>query len=715
MARQMKKTAPGLCGYRLAVSTALMLSSPLWAATETLVVTASGEAGGQQNTVAPYINSATKSAVPETRTPQTVDSISQQQIGMRHGNSLNEILRYDAGVASEMRGSTTYMSEYKIRGFAADHEYYDGLALPYNVVGNTKAFIDPLLIDRVDILKGPSSVLYGNASPGGLVNIVGKKPLSHSSTRLGVTTGNRGLKEGYLDSTGPIADSNWNYRLAGKGSEGRDQPVTTKHESYLIAPSVSWQPDSDTRLTLDALYENQPGLTPSNPLPLAYLRSGYASRRSYAGDRWNGFKQRQGMIGYSFEHQFNSGWGVVQRARYFTLNSHQRSIYATGTDTSDTQLSRFGYTTDESVDSINLDNQLTKTLEWAGWQHHLLAGFDYQHLNSDMTWRYATRNPGINMLNPDYDQVTTDNAGLYTSTNNRLSFHQSGYYLQDQMTRGGLNVLASLRYDDYQSSTTDYLSGGSKSSIDQHKLTKRLGVLYQFSNGLAPYLSYSEGFLPVAPQGTLTASQAKATTSKQLEGGVKYLLSEYATTLTASVFEIRQKNVLTTDYTYTAGGLLNYRQTGEVRSDGAELSIVSRPQDNMTLIASYAYTDAVNKKDDLYQGKRVTQVPQNSLNLWGDYTFEQGIFNGLMLGAGMRYYGKSEITPDNALPAIGGNTQYDLAVSYDMGVLSQSLQGLTLKAGAQNLTNKMTYTCYSSSYCWIGRDRSWQIGADYRF
>lgn len=715
MARQITAThfRLRLCG--LAVSSALALS-PLWcaAATDTLVVTASG---GQDphNTVAPYVNSATKSAVPESRTPQTIDSISQQEIALRHANSLNEILRYDAGVSTELRGATTYMSEYKIRGFDAEHEYYDGLELPYNVTGNTKASIDPILIDKVDILKGPSSVLYGNASPGGLVNIQGKKPQSVQSTDAGFTTGNRGLKEGYMDSTGPIADSDWDYRLIAKGSEGNDQAVTTKHESYLIAPSVSWRPDDQTRLTLDALYQNQPSLTPSSPLPLAYLRSGYASRRAYAGDRWNGFRQREGMLGYRFEHQFDSGWGVVQKARYFSVDTHQQSIYATGTGSSDTQLSRFGYTTDEGLKSINIDNQLTRTVRQGDWQHHLLAGFDYQHLSSHMTYRYGTAYPGIDMLSPDYSQVTSDNLGLYTATNDRMSFNQRGYYLQDQAEYGALNLMASLRYDDYQSVTTDYLNAGSQQAIDQHKVSKRLGALYQFRNGIAPYLSYSEGFLPVSPQGTLTASQAKATTSKQLEGGVKYLLPDYATTVTASVFSVKEKNVLTTDYTYTAAGSLNYRQTGEVQSKGAEVSLVSRPLDNVNIIANYAYTHAVNTKDALYQGKRVTQVPENSVNLWGDYTFTHGTLNGLMLGAGARYFGKSEITADNSLPALGGNTQYDVAVSYDMGVLSSSLKGLTVKAGAQNLTNKMTYTCYSSSYCWIGRDRTWQAGVNYHF
>lgn len=716
MARQVKVAHFRLHCCALAVTTALALAPAVQAATtDTLVVTASGNQGDQQNTVAPYINSATKSAVPESRTPQAADSISHQEIEKRHANSLNEILRYEAGVSTELRGSTTYMSEYKIRGFDAEHEYFDGLELPYNVAGNTKAFIDPILIDKVDILKGPSSVLYGNASPGGLVNIQGKQPQSQQSTDIGFTTGNRSLKEGYIDSTGRIADSNWDYRLIAKGSEGNDQAVTTKHESYLIAPSVSWHPDSQTRLTLSALYEDMPSLTPSNPLPLAYLQSGYASRRSYAGDHWSGFKQREGMLGYSFEHQFDSGWGVVQRARYFTLDSHQRSIYATGTGSSDTDLSRFGYTTDESVDSFNIDNQLTKTFSFGDWQNHLLAGFDYQHLNSHMTWRYGTQYPSLNMLDPDYSQVTSSNLDLYTATNDRLSFNQRGYYLQDQLEYGGLNLLASARYDDYQSTTTDYLDGGSKASIDQHKVTKRLGALYQFSNGIAPYLSYSEGFLPVSPQGTLTASEAKATTSKQLEGGIKYLLSDYATTLTASVFQIKEKNVLTSDYTYTSAGLLNYRQTGEVTSKGAEFGVVSRPTDNVNIIANYAYTHAVNTKDDYYQGKRATQVPLNSFNLWGDYTFSHGVLNGLMLGAGLRYSGKSEITEDNSLPPVGGNTQYDLAISYDMGVLSSSLKGLTLKAGAQNLTNKMTFTCYSSSYCWIGRDRSWQMGASYHF
>ncbi|WP_017347448.1 TonB-dependent siderophore receptor [Pantoea sp. A4] len=682
----------------------------------TLVVTAGEAAGSAENSVAPYTNSGTKSAVPESRTPQTINSISQQEIEKRHANSLNEILRYDAGVSTEMRGSTTYMSEYKIRGFSADNEYYDGLQLPYNVTGNTKASIDPILIDQVDILKGPSSVLYGNASPGGLVNIQGKKPQKAQNTEVGFNTGNRNLKEGYIDSTGQIADSDWSYRFISKASEGQDQPYTSKHESYLVAPSFSWQPSDQTRLTLEALWQNQPSLTPSNPLPLAYLRSGYASRRAYAGDHWNGFSQQQGMVGYSFEHQFDNGWGVVQKARYFTVDTHQRSVYSLGTDGSSTQLSRYGYTTDEGLDSVNIDNQLKKDVLWGAWTHHLLAGFDYQHLNSHLTYRYSgNATPDINLLAPDYSQVTDSSLGLYTALNKRLSFSQKGYYLQDQMAFGGLNILASLRYDDYHAITADYLSGDSKTWTAQDRVTKRLGALYQFSNGIAPYVSYSEGFMPVSPQGTLTADKAKPTTSKQLEGGVKYLLPDYATTVTASVFQIKQKNVVTTDYSLGANSLTNYRQTGEVESNGAELSVVSRPLDNLNLVANYAYTDAVNKKDDLYQGKRTTQVPLNQVNLWADYTFNETALQGLMLGAGLRYSGKSEITQDNSLPAIGGNTQFDAAISYDLGVLSPQLRGLLVKASAQNLTNKFTYTCYSSTYCWIGRDRTVEAGVSYRF
>lgn len=703
----------GLTFSLLAVSVAAALSAQ--AATENTMVVSAGGDGASDNTVAPYTNSATKSAVPESRTPQTINTISKQEIEKRHATSLNEILRYEAGVSSEMRGSTTYMSEYKIRGFDAEHEYYNGLQLPYNVSGNAKANIDPILVEQVDILKGPSSVLYGSASPGGLVNIQGKKPEKEQSTEIGFNTGNRKLREGYIDSTGQIADSDWSYRFIGKASAGDDQAKTTKHESYLIAPTVTWQPSEQTRLTLEALYQDQPSLTPSNPLPLAYLRSGNVSRRAYAGDNWNGFKQRQGMLGYSFEHQFDSGWGIVQKARYFNVDIHQRSIYSTGTDTSNTDLSRFGYTTNEDLDSINIDNQLTKTIQLGDWKHHLLAGFDYQHLNSHLKYDYASVSPNIDMKNPDYSQVSDTSLGLYTDTKQRLSYSQNGYYIQDQIEYGGLNLAASLRYDDYRSTTTDQLDGDSKSWVDQSRVTKRLGALYQFDNGIAPFVSYSEGFMPVSPVGNLTAAEAKPTTSKQWEGGVKYLLANYATTVTASVFQIKQKNVLTTDNTYDSNNKLNYRQTGEVESKGVELTAVSRPLDNLNVVASYAYTHAINTKDDLYQGQRTTQVPENALKLWADYTFDQSFLNGLMLGAGMRYQGKTAVSPDNSVPAIGGNTQFDLAVAYDMGVLTPDLKGLTLKAGAQNITNKFTYTCYSSSFCWIGRDRTWQVGMSYRF
>ncbi|WP_165715564.1 TonB-dependent siderophore receptor [Enterobacter hormaechei] len=693
-----------LCALAGAVT--LALQTQAFAEEPTIVVT-----GTEQGSALPaWTNSATKSAVAESKTPQVINTIAAKEIEQRHASSVNEILRYAPGVSTEVRGSTSYMSEYKIRGFNVDQEFYNGLQLPYNVTGNTKARIDPLLIESVDILKGPSSVLYGGGSPGGLVNIQSKKPQEEAKTELGFNTGNRNLKEGYLDSTGQIANSDWNYRLLGKATESDEQAHTTRYENYLVAPSVTWQPDDKTRLTIDALAQNTPSLTPSDPMPLSYLRSKYADRRDYAGDEWSGFKQRQWMLGYSFEHEFDSGWGFNQKARYFDVDTHQRSAYSTGTGSEVYQLNRFAYTTDEDLQSFNIDNQVTRTVALGDWQHHLLAGFDYQKLNSHFHYRYASSTPGIDMRNPDHSQIDNDALGLETAQKNRLGYQQNGYYLQDQIAFGGLNVLASLRFDDYRSVTTNYLQNGDKAWVSQDRLTKRLGALYAFDNGLSPFISYSEGFAPVSPQGTLTAKDVKPTTSKQVEGGVKYLLAEYATTFTASVFNIRQKNVVTSD-----PGFLNYRQTGEVESKGAELSAISRPTDNLTLIANYAYTHAINTEDDKYQGKRPTQVPENAFNLWGDYTFDSTPLRGLTLGAGARYTGPMEISPANDAGKLGGTTQYDLAASYRMGELAPSLEGLTLKASAQNVTNKETLTCYDATNCWIGRDRTFQVGANYSF
>lgn len=693
-----------LCALAGAVT--LALQTQAFAEEPTIVVTGTE----QGSALSAWTNSATKSAVAESKTPQVINTIAAKEIEQRHASSVNEILRYAPGVSTEVRGSTSYMSEYKIRGFNVDQEFYNGLQLPYNVTGNSKARIDPLLIESVDILKGPSSVLYGGGSPGGLVNIQSKKPQKEAKTELGFNTGNRNLKEGYLDSTGQIANSDWNYRLLGKATESDEQAHTTRYENYLVAPSVTWQPDDKTRLTIDVLAQNTPSLTPSDPMPLSYLRSKYADRRDYAGDEWSGFKQRQWMLGYSFEHEFDSGWGFNQKARYFDVDTHQRSAYSTGTGSEVYQLNRFAYTTDEDLQSFNIDNQVTRTVALGDWQHHLLAGFDYQKLNSHFHYRYASSTPGIDMRNPDHSQIDNDALGLETAQKNRLGYQQNGYYLQDQIAFGGLNVLASLRFDDYRSVTTNYLQNGDKAWVSQDRLTKRLGALYAFENGLSPFISYSEGFAPVSPQGTLTAKDVKPTTSKQVEGGVKYLLAEYATTFTASVFNIRQKNVVTSD-----PGFLNYRQTGEVESKGAELSAISRPTDNLTLIANYAYTHAINTEDDKYQGKRPTQVPENAFNLWGNYTFDSTPLRGLTLGVGARYTGPMEISPANDAGKLGGTTQYDLAASYRMGELAPSLEGLTLKASAQNVTNKETLTCYDATNCWIGRDRTFQVGASYNF
>ena len=696
-----------LCALSGCISLALNTLSYAADTNESTIVVS---ATGQESLLPAWTNSATKSAVPESKTPQVINTIDNHEIALRHANSVNEILRYAPGVSTEMRGNTSYLSEYKIRGFSVDQEYYNGLQLPYNVTGNTKARIDPLLVESVDILKGPASVLYGSGSPGGLVNIQGKKPQAEQKTEIGFNTGTRNLKEGYLDSTGKISDSDWNYRLLGKATECDDQPLTTRYEDYLLAPSVTWQPDSKTRLTLDALVQNTPSLSPSNPLPIAYLRSGYADRRDYAGDEWSGFKQRQWMVGYHFEHEFDSGWGFSQQARYFDVDTHQRSVYSTGNGTNPVwMLNRFAYTTDEDLKSFNIDNQVTKTVTLGDWQHHILAGFDYQKLDSHYFYRYASATPGIDMRDPDFHQVHTADLGLYTAQKNRLSYQQNGYYLQDQVAFGGLNLLASLRYDDYRSTTTDALQNDEKTWIAQDRVTKRFGALYAFENGISPFISYSEGFKPISPQGTLTSKEVKPTTSKQLEGGVKYLLADYATTLTASVFNIRQKNVLSATPTW------DYRQTGEIESKGAELSVISRPGDNVTLIANYAYTHAINTEDETYEGKRPTQVPENAFNLWGDYTFDATVLRGLTMGAGARYTGPMEIAPDNKSGKLGGTTQYDLAVSYQLGEALPSLRGVTLKASAQNITNKETFSCYDSTNCWIGRDRTVQVGASYRF
>lgn len=694
----------------LAVLITSILSSTTYAATsdDTLVVSAAADGA---TSLPAYTNSATKSAVPESKTPQVINSVGSQEIAQRHANSLNEILRYAPGVSTETRGSTSYMSEYKIRGFSVDNAFYDGLQLPYNVTGNTKANIDPILIDHVDILKGPASVLYGNGSPGGLVNIQGKKPQREQKTEVGFNSGSRNLREGYIDSTGAIADSDWSYRFIGKASAGNDQPHTTKSENYLLAPSLTWQPSDQTRLTIDGQYQDIPSLTPSNPYPIAYLRSGHASRRDYSGDNWSGFKQRQWSIGYSFEHQFDSGWGFAQKARYFDVDTHQHSIYATGTmtQTADSiNLDRFAYTTDENLHSFNIDNQLTKQVDLGDVKNHLMVGIDHQRLNSHFNYQYATNTPGIDMLHPDYQQVNESALGLYTAQKNRLSYNQTGYYFQDQIEYDKLSLIAGLRYDDYRSTSTNYLSNNDKTWVDQHRVTKRLGALYTFDSGIAPFISYSEGFLPVSPAGNLTST--KPTTSRQLEGGVKYLLADYATTVTASMFHIRQKNVLTSDINY-----LDYRQTGEVTSKGAELSLESRPTENITLLANYAYTHAINTRDDKYQGKRPTQVAENAFNLWGDYAFSNSALRGLTVGGGARYVGPMEISLANDQGKLGGTTQFDMAVSYNMAAVDAQLSGVTLKLSAQNLTNKETFTCYDTNSCWIGRDRTWQAGVSYTF
>lgn len=688
---------------------------------DTIVVTAQDE-----NNLPPlgrYQNTGTKSTLTAQETPQTINTVEAQELDERGINALNEALRYVAGVTTENRGGAiTRFDEFTIRGFKNSENYLDGLQLPYNE-WNIQGQVDTYMLNRIEIMKGPASVLYGNASPGGIVNLISKKPEESQNTDLEFNTSNQNRREGKIDSTGRIGDSDVTYRFVGLASARDGQAKTTHEERYLLAPSLRWDINENNSLLVQAFLQNDPNAGAYSSLPASGTLwgnpNGQLPSNAYVGDiNWESYKRKQESVGYQFDHRFNDDWSFTQKTRFMHITAYQENTYSSngGLDADQRTLQRHLYLTDESMDSFTIDNQVAGKFNTWMLEHNVLAGMDYQWQHNRTIYQDGLA-PSIDIFNPDNNQIDRSQVTFLPgyATDARYKMHQTGYYLQDQINIDRLTLLAGGRYDTYEKRTYGLQYGADvNETFSQDKFTKRFGAMYHFDNGISPYVAYSEGFEPVAGRNKSGGSY-KPETSKMWEGGVKFATPGQDTQFTASVFDIKKKNALTSN----PAGADPYEkyQTGEVESKGYELELRTSPLENLLLTMNYAYTDVKVTEDANASliGKRPVQTAKDNASAWANYTIDTTFLRGLTVGAGIRYIGRMEVDQQNSaqVPAV---TLYDMAASYELGNLTPVLDDATLKVAVNNLTDKRYIaSCYDSNNCWFGAERSVVVGVKYSF
>ncbi|GAB7217492.1 TonB-dependent siderophore receptor [Dickeya oryzae] len=683
--------------------------------TDTMVVsatTAESVTAPLKGIVAKESASGTKTSTPLIKTPQSVTVVTRDQMDAQAVSSVSDALNYSSGVVSNYRGSSNRNDEVIARGFRYAPKFLDGLSYGLSGQGAALGKIDPWLLERVELVHGPASVLYGQVNPGGLISMTSKRPTAEDIHKVEFSAGNQHLGEAAFDFGGALNDDKTLlYRLNGIASTRDEFVKDYKEKRVAIAPAITWLPNSDTSFTLLTSYQNDPQAGYRNFLPkigtVTEASAGYIPRDLNVSDpNYNRSKREQIGIGYILDHSFNDNVSFQQNFRYSQLRERYKYLVYTWSnpEISDTSLSRRQVREELNADEIGLDNQIKVKLETGDVQHTVLSGVDYKWQDRDYNyWRNSGSGYNFDWANPSY-------GGSYLVSDSQLSLNQSykkkldqvGVYLQDQMEWNQWNLLLSGRHDWSQIRTQDHTTSTSTQQ-DDSKFTGRTGLLYAFDNGISPYVSYSTSFEPNLDSGAPGTPAFKPTTGEQSEVGIKFQPKGSNTLLTLSLFDITQKNI--TSY----NSVTQYNeQIGKVKSKGAEAEVHTQLTPEISLMAAYTYTDAVTK--DSYTASQVNKtpsaIPRHSASTWGSYSFQNGPLRGVTLGTGVRYVGSSY--GDNAesfkVPAY---TLYDAMARYELGSLSSQLKGTTVQLNVNNLTDKRyVASCGGDTACFYGSGRT---------
>ncbi len=651
--------------------------------------------------------SATKTSAELVKTPQSVSVVTRDQMDALDATSVSQALRYTAGAFTEYRGSSNRNDEVFVRGFSYVPKFLDGLSFGATASSQTGT-VDPWLLERVELVRGPASVLFGQVNPGGLISMTSKRPTSEPIHKVQFSTGNRDLAEGAFDFGGPLSDDGRVlYRLNGIARTQHNQVEDYKDSRVAIAPAITWYPNDQTRFTLLTSYQKDPDAGYRNFLP-AYGTVTSANGKyipldfNVSDPDYDQSWREQTMVGYEFEHQFNDMMTFRQNARYASIKQKYRYLVYFNSKPESTLLSRRAQHEERTTNEFGIDNQLEAQFATAQMNHTLLGGLDYKSSNDkQLLMRGSGSQYDMDWTHPVYG-VNVDESTFSTASHEQQNLDQMGLYLQDQMSWNNWELLLSGRYDWTEVRTTDYINS-EKTQQNDNKFTWRTGLLYAFDFGLSPYISYSTSYEPNLQTNRAPGSAPfKPTTGKQTEVGVKYQPMDN-TLMSLALYDLKQSNVST--YNSTLGWFEN---AGEVRSKGVEAEIHSSLWDSVNLIGSYTYTDAetVNTTVAGTEGKTPARIPAHMASAFASYTFPGGPLKSLTTGVGVRYIGTSYGDAKNTfkVPAVD---LYDAMVSYELGELNSSLKGAAVQFNVNNIADtKYVASCASDTACFYGVGRT---------
>jgi len=707
------KTAPGPS----VASSAQPTGEPSFADVQSNVEQPETALGPVKGLVATRTATGSKTDTPIIEIPRTVNVVTQDQMTEQQPQSIRQALGYTPGVQNQTGGSSI-LDTISVRGFQAPI-FLDGLLLANdNGISFARLRLEPYGLQRLEVLKGPASGLFGYAPPGGLINAISKRPQDTPQGEAFVQFGNKDHREAGFDVTGPLDPSEaLTYRLVGLVRDSDFDFDFADKQRYYIAPSFTIRPNRDTSLTILGSAQRDSGFGPFQFVPLELTqksaRYGRISRDTYLGEPdIDDYHQDQWTIGYEFEHRFNNVFQFRQNMRYARSDQYISAMRAAGVQDNMEWINRSANGVVANVAGLTLDNQLQADFGTGPLQHKVLAGVDYQHIDSSSNFFVNFGASPINAYHPVYGTNTALPFDGTPFVRSDATLDQTGVYLQDQIKFGRWIATLGGRHDWADTSLYNKLvaPADADQEIKDQKWTGSAGLSYLFDNGLAPYFNYSTSYLPASGTSLINSEGGplQPTTGEGYEAGVKYEPPGSNALLTASAFQITQQNVNSFDI--QTGQTI---QTGEVRVRGVELEGKASLTDNFDVLASYTYLQPIITQDIISAfdtrpnvGHDYHQVSRQLASAWGMYTWHEGSLRGLGLGAGIRYVG-SQYTADDNVDKIPGFTLVDAALTYDLKYIAPTWDGAKLQLNALNLFDKYyVSTCQGSDFCQLGESRT---------
>mgnify|MGYP001974534342 CR=1 FL=1 len=675
-------------------------------------VTVEGRQENASGAVSGYVarrsSSSTKTDTPLIETPQSISVITRDQMDARNVNKINEALRYTPGIDSQPYGNEPRYTDLRMRGLNATTNgmYQDGLALafPDYVVSYNP---EPWGAERVEVPRGPASVLYGQGSPGGLINYVSKRPTTDPIRFVEVEGGDFDRYQGKFDFAGAIDESKqFAYRLTGLHRDSDTFIDYIEDDRYWFAPQISWRPSDATTLTVFSHYQ-QDKTKNSQALPMSGTVTSNANGRVPIG-RFVGepdldrVDRTEYSIGYEVSHDVGEMLKLNHKFRYNYVDLDDVVVYGSGFDGNRT-LSRSVYANFGNLDGFFTDSNAQMKLDFAGTKHTLLAGLDYQLMYLEQISSSGTAT-SIDVFAPVYGTQTSEGNVFL---NKDFTRSQTGFYLQDQIEWGDhWRVTLGGRFDRAVIETIDHRAGTTKQQASS-AFTGRAGVVYLFDSGFAPYASYSESFTPVVGSDS-AGNNFRPETGTQYEVGVKFQPKGSRSSVTVAAFDLRRQN-----YTETEPGTNLTVQTAGVRSQGIEIEATASFDFGLDVTGGYTYmeTEIIESVDPADLGDPLTPAPKHVASVWADYTIQEGTFKGLGLGLGARYRGTHWGDANRTL-SVPSFLLFDASLHYQW-------EGLKFGLHARNLLDKYHVgSCYyrnSAGICTAGEPLTVMANMSYQW